>query len=265
MLTGMLAAALAFGAFGCSTGTTGQSSTGADQEAQGVKLNIQAAASLTDAMNEVTAKYTDENPNVTFTTNYDASGTLQTQIEQGAPADLFISAAKKNMDALEEKGLLLEGTRKDLLGNTLVIVVPNDSTLGIKSIADLANPAVKVVALGDPETVPAGKYAKQSLEAADIYDTVKAKAVLGKDVKAVLTYAETGDADAGMVYKTDALVSTAATTAAEVADDTHDPIVYPAAVIKASPNQDASKAFLEYLSGPEATAIFEKYGFKTVR
>lgn len=263
LFAGVLAVALSLGAFGCSKSgaSAGGSSGGTTTAKPAVTLHIQAAASLKDSLNEASAAYTKANPNVTFAINYDASGTLQTQIEQGAVADIFISAAKKNMDPLEQGGLLLDGTRANLLTNSLVVVVPKGSTAGIKTLADLAGASVKIVALGDPAAVPAGKYAQQSLVKAGVGDAVQAKAVLGKDVKAVLTYVETGDADAGIVYKTDALTSSKVAVAVSIADDTHDAIVYPAAVIKASTNQDAAKAFLAYLSGSDAKTIFEKYGF----
>lgn len=255
----MLAAVLAFGVMGCSNDKT--SDDPKPEPKPEVTLNIQAAASLTDALTEIQKQYSEANDHVTFETNFDSSGTLQEQIQQGAPADLFISAAAKNMDALDDAGLLLGGSRIDLLANSLAVIVPTDSTLAVASVADLAKPEVKVVALGDAESVPAGKYAAQALTAAGVADAVKAKAVLGKDVRAVLTYVETKDADAGIVYKTDALVSDKVKIAAEVPEDTHDPVLYPAAVINASEKQEAAQNFLDYMSGPEAGKIWEKYGF----
>ncbi|MGV8083936.1 MAG: molybdate ABC transporter substrate-binding protein [Coriobacteriia bacterium] len=261
VLATALASALSLGVFGCTKQAEETQTPPKEETKPTVTLNIQAAASLKDSLNEITAQYTKDNPNVKFTINYDASGTLQTQIEQGAPADIFLSAAKKNMDALETGGLLLDGTRTDLLGNSLVVVVPKDSTLGISAIGDLAKADVKTIALGDPASVPAGKYGRQALTAAGVYDAVSAKAVLGKDVKAVLTYVESGDADAGIVYKTDALTSDSVKVASEISASMHDAIVYPGAVIKASTNQDEAKAFLTYLSGDAAMKVFESYGF----
>lgn len=267
LIAGVLAAALPIGAVGCSKNgaKAAAESDGGTTTKPAVVLHIQAAASLKDSLNEISEAYTKANPNVTFAINYDGSGTLQTQIEQGAVADLFFSAAKKNMDPLEQAGLLLDGTRADLITNSLVVVVPKGSATGIETLADLANSRVKVIALADPEASPAGKYAQQALVKTSLADAVQAKAVLAKDVKAVLAYVETGDADAGIVFKTDALTSSRVDVVASIDPDSHDPIVYPVAVIKASTNQDAAEAFLEYVSGSDAAGIFEEYGFGTIK
>jgi molybdate transport system substrate-binding protein len=196
--------------------------------------------------------------------NYGASGTLQLQIEQGAPVDVYLSAAPKQMDSLESKGLLLKGTRKDLLRNEIVLIVPKDSTLGIATFQDLLKPDVKKVALGEPVAVPAGKYAQDVLTHLGIYDQVNAKAVLAKDVRQVLTYVESGDVDAGIVYTTDALSSNKVKIVAQAPAGSHSPVIYPVAVIKTSKNAAAAKAFEDFLSGSQASAIFQKYGFSLV-
>jgi molybdate transport system substrate-binding protein len=224
-------------------------------------LTVSAAISLKDALDEAKQLYTTANPSVSIAMNYGASGTLQLQIEQGAPVDIFLSAAPKQMDALESKGLVLEDTRKDLLRNEVVLIVPKDSTLGIAGFRDLLKPEVKKVALGEPVTVPAGKYAQEVLTHLGIYDQVNAKAVLAKDVRQVLTYVETGDVDAGIVYKTDALSSAKVKVVTEAPPNSHSPVIYPVAVIKGSKNAAAAKAFEDFLSGPRARAIFQKYGF----
>ena len=193
--------------------------------------------------------------------NYGASGTLEIQIEQGAPVDVFLSAAPKQMDSLETKGLVLEGTRRDLLRNEVVLIVPKDSSAGISSFQDLTRASVKQVALGEPVTVPAGQYAKEVLTSLGIYDAVNSKAVLGKDVRQVLTYVETGNVDAGIVYATDALSSAKVKIVATAPTKSHSPVIYPAAVIKASKNPAASRALLDFLASPRGLAIFQKYGF----
>ena len=239
-------------------------SSAADPPRQGskVELTVSAAISLKDALDEVKQIYTSENPGVSITVNYGASGTLQLQIEQGAPVDVFLSAAPKQMDALATKGLLLEGTRNDLLRNEIVLVVPKDSTLGISSFQDLTRSNVKQVALGEPATVPAGQYAKEVLTKLGIYDTVNSKAVLAKDVRQVLTYVETGNVDAGIVYSTDALSSSKVKVVAQAPASSHAPVVYPVAVIKGSKNPAAAKEFADFLSSPAARSVFEKYGFE---
>jgi molybdate transport system substrate-binding protein len=224
-------------------------------------LTISAAISLKDALDEAKRLYAADNPKVTIAVNYGASGTLQIQIEQGAPVDIFFSAAPKQMDALGAKGLLLEGTRKDLLRNEVVLIVPKDSTLRIASFQDLTRPDVKRVALGEPETVPAGQYAKEVLTSLGLYNAVNAKAVMAKDVRQVLTYVETGNVDAGIVYSTDAQSSSKVKVVAKASEKSHDPVIYPIAVIKGSKNPSAARQFIDFLSSPRGRAVFQKYGF----
>jgi len=228
-------------------------------------LTVSAAISLKDALDEAKQLYTSENPSVSIAANYGASGTLQLQIEQGAPVDIFLSAAPKQMDTLDAKGLLLEDTRKDLLRNEVVLVVPKDSSVSIVSFQDLAKPGVKQVALGEPTTVPAGQYAKEVLTSLGIYNAVNSKAVLAKDVRQVLTYVETGNVDAGIVYATDALSSSKVKVVATAPAKSHAPVIYPAAVIKASKNPAAARRFLDFLAGSRGGAIFQKYGFTLAR
>jgi molybdate transport system substrate-binding protein len=224
-------------------------------------LTVSAAISLKDALDEAKQTYIAANPNVTIAANYGASGTLEIQIEQGAPVDIFLSAAPKQMDALETKALLVGGTRRDLLRNEVVLIVPKDSSAPISSFQDLARADVKQVALGEPVTVPAGQYAKEVLTSLGIYDAVNSKAILGKDVRQVLTYVETGNVDAGIVYATDAMSSAKVKVVATAPAKSHSPVIYPAAVIKASKNPTAARAFLDFLAGPRGLAIFQKYGF----
>lgn len=230
-------------------------------QAQHTEVTVSAAISLKDALDAIKQAYASQAPSVSLAMNYGASGTLQLQIEQGAPVDVYISAAPKQMDALESKGMLLAGTRKDLLRNGIVLIVPKDSELGIANFQDLLKPDVKKVALGEPTVVPAGKYAQEVLTHLGIYDQVNAKAVLAKDVRQVLTYVETGDVDAGIVYTTDALSSSKVKIVANAPPDSHEPVIYPVAVIKTAKNAAAAKAFEDFLSGPQARAIFERYGF----
>jgi molybdate transport system substrate-binding protein len=233
----------------------------ASAQATKVELTVSAAISLKDALDEAKQLYTADNPNVSVAINYGASGTLQLQIEQGAPVDIFLSAATKQMDALDTKGLLLEGTRKNLLLNEVVLIVPKDSSLNISSFQDLTHPNVKQIALGEPATVPAGQYAKDVLTSLGIYDAVNAKAILGKDVRQVLTYVETGNVDAGIVYSTDAQSSSKVKVVATAPAKSHAPVVYPVAVIKDSKNAAAARRFVDFLSGPHGRAVFQKYGF----
>lgn len=229
-----------------------------------VELNVSAAASLADVLKEIDTAYTQAHSNVTITLNFASSGTLQQQIEQGAPADVFISAAAKQMDNLQNESLILTDTRKNLLQNTLVLIVPADSDLGITSFSDLTADKVKQIAIGDPKSVPAGTYAVQAFDELGITTQLASKEVLGSDVRQVLTYVETGNVEAGIVYSTDALTSTKVKVVANAPADINAKIVYPVAVVKASKNPDAAKAYLNFLFGDKAKAIFIKYGFTMV-
>lgn len=226
-----------------------------------VEILLSAAASLAEPLQEIKKDFEAEHQNVTISINLGASGTLQKQIEQGAPADLFWSAGKGQMDALEKQSLLLEGTRRDAAVNQLVLIVPADKELKLKAFPDLATPDVKKIGLGTPETVPAGKYAQEALTFYQAWEAVQPKAVFGKDVKQVLTYVERGDVDAGLVYRSDALTSGKVKIVATAEKDSHSPIVYPLAVLKNSKHQDQAKQLLEYLSKPHAQEVLKKAGF----
>lgn len=234
---------------------------GGDASAQpATSLTVSAAISLKDALDELGQLYEQRHPGAKITFNYGGSGTLQHQIEQGAPVDIFVSAATKQMDALQSEGLLDPGTRRNIVSNELVLIVPAGAER-VKGFANLAAPEVKTVALGEPATVPAGMYARQMFEHLGMLPAIEKKTVYAKDVRAVLTYVETGNADAGVVYRTDAQTSTKVRVVAAAPAGSHDPIVYPAAVLKDSKSIAAARAFLEFLSSDEARAIFTKFGF----
>lgn len=228
---------------------------------QPVELTISAAVSLKDALTEIQNKYQTKNPNVKLVYNLGASGSLQKQIEQGAPADIFISAAPKQMDELEAKNLINKATRKNLVENKLVVVVPKESKIEITSFADLAKDSVQKLALGETATVPAGQYAQEALNKLGVWDKVKDKVVFAKDVRTVLAYTETGNVDAGIVYKTDALSSEKVKITATAPEGSHKPVVYPAALLAAAKQPKAAEEFLAYLYSTESKAVFEKYGF----
>lgn len=222
-------------------------------------ITLSVAASLQDAIIEVEGSYRHQHGSVVFRNNFGSSGTLAREIEEGAPVDAIISAGAKQVDDLEAKGLLVPGTRRDLLINSLVLIAPQDSTLN--SFSGLTSASVRLIALGDPATVPAGQYGQQTLENLNLYDKVKAKIVLGKDVRQVLTYVESGNADAGLVYATDALISKQVRVVAIAPDSSHSPIVYPLAIVAGAHKERDVSAFLSYLSSDVAKAIFVKHGF----
>jgi molybdate transport system substrate-binding protein len=225
------------------------------------ELTVSAAISLKDVLDKVAQLYRVERLDTVIHFNLEASGTLQRQIEQGAPVDVFISASEDQMNSLEMKGLLLPGTRRDLVKNAVVLIVPKGKT-GISSIQDLARPEVKVIAIGEPQTVPAGKYAQEVLTHFHLYDQLKPKFVLGKDVRQVLTYVITGNADAGIVYATDAMATREVTVVATAPEDSHSPVIYPVAILKGSKEAAEAKRFLDFLTATKAQDVFKKYGFQ---
>ncbi len=258
LIVTVLMGVLIIGFTACSTQNNAQTGDSADN----VNLTISAAASLKNAMEELTPMYEQANKGQTLTFNYGGSGDLQKQIENGAPTDVFISAAQKQMDALEQEGFLAEGTREDLLKNNLVLIVPRGKT-EIATIEDLGTDKAAQVALGEPSTVPAGQYAEEALTNLNLLDTVKEKAVYGKDVTQVLTYVENGEVDAGLVYETDAKsVPDKVTIVSKVPESSYKTVIYPMAVLKDSTLQDAAKNFESFLNSDEAKAVFEKYGFE---
>jgi molybdate transport system substrate-binding protein len=223
-------------------------------------LLVSAAASLKDVMEEIKPLYQQSRPNVNISYNFGASGALQQQIEQGAPADIFISAGKKQMDTLETKGLLLPGTRSNLANNRLVLVVPKNST-GVTSFNTLADPKIKKISIGEPRSVPAGQYAEQVLQKLNLWQKVKPKLVFANNVRQVLATVESGNADAGLVYATDAKISDKVKVAVAADDKYHSPIVYPMAVLKSSKNASVAKEFIQFLSTEPAKSVLKKYEF----
>ncbi|MEC4818650.1 MAG: molybdate ABC transporter substrate-binding protein [Scytonema sp. PMC 1069.18] len=221
---------------------------------------VSAAASLKDAMEEIKPLYQKSHPNVNLNYNFGASGALQQQIEQGAPADVFLSAGKKQMDALEKKGLLLPGTRSNLANNRLVLVIPKNST-GVTSFNTLADSKIKKISIGEPRSVPAGQYAEQVLQKLNLWEKLKPKLVFANNVRQVLATVESGNADAGLVYATDAKISNRVKVAVAADDKYHSPIVYPMAVLKSSKNVSAAKEFVQFLSTEPAKNVLKKYGF----
>jgi molybdate transport system substrate-binding protein len=243
------------------TGCSGEKPASPATPPQKVELNISAAVSLKDALAEIQKNYEAKNPNTKLIYNLGASGALQKQIEQGAPADIFMSAAPKQMNDLEEKNLVNKATRKNLVENKLVVIVPTSSTLNITKYEDLAKDDVQKISIGETASVPAGQYAQEVLKKIGIWDKIQSKAVLAKDVRTVLTYVETGNVEAGIVYKTDAVSSDKVKIAATAPEGTHQPIVYPVAILSGTKQEKAAEDFLTYLGTPECKTIFEKYGF----
>lgn len=227
-----------------------------------IELLVSAAASLTDVMEDIEDAYQVDNPNTEITYTYAGSGTLQTQIEEGAPVDVFISAADKQMDTLEEKDLILKDTRSTLLLNKVVLITPKDSDLEINAFEDILNDNIDKVAIGDPTNVPVGQYSEEIFNNLEMMDTLKEKLVFGNDVRTVLTWVETGEVDAGLVYQTDSFTSDEVNIVSEAPEGSHKEVSYPVAVVESSKNAEESKKFVEFLTTDTAKDLFEKYGFE---
>ncbi len=223
-------------------------------------LLVSTAASLKEAMEEIKTNYQQSKPGVTINFNFGASGALLQQIQQGAPADIFISAGKKQVDTLEQSGQLVAGTRSILANNRLVLIVPR-SAVGVTSFFNLTRDDIKKIAIGEPRSVPAGQYAEQVLQKLGIYNKVKAKFVYANNVRQVLAAVESGNADAGLVYRTDAKISNKVKTVVAADEKYHSPIVYPMGVLKQSKNVAAATEFVQYLSQEQAKGVLKKYGF----
>lgn len=240
---------------------SGCGGAGDNRQSQGVTLTVSAAISLSDAFNEAGQKFTAQNPKVQVRFNYGASGTLQQQIEQGSPVDVFVSAGEKQIQALDSKGLMLEDTVRPLLQNTLVLVVPANRPDSLTSFAQLTDTKVQKIAIGNPKTVPAGQYAKEVLESLKLYTPVQRKLVLAEDVRAALTLVATGNADAGLVYRTDALSNAGVKVVAEAPAGSSAPVIYPIGVVRTSTHQEAARQWEDFLLSPDGKGILAKYGF----
>jgi len=250
---------------GCESPETSQLEN-SSQETNANQLTVSAAASLQDVMKAIKPLYEEAYPDREIVYNFASSGSLQRQIEQGAPVDVFMSAAVDKMDALAEKDLIINETRRDLLKNQMVLVIQegNKANLNITDFEDLNTEKVNLIALGEPESVPAGRYAQDVLNSFNIADKVNAKAVYGKDVRQVLNYVATGNVEAGIVYRTDAQVSDNVEIIATAPENSHSPVIYPVAVIKDSDTPEIGKELIEFLTTEEAQAVFEDYGFVPV-
>jgi molybdate transport system substrate-binding protein len=231
----------------------------------GREITVSAAVSLRDAFREISKQY-EERTGAKINFNFGASGALQKQIESGAPVDVFASAGIPQMDALARQGLIAPETRRDFARNTLVLVVPTDSTSGITAFADLGGAKVKKLAIGNPKTVPVGQYAEQSLTRLGLWQGLGPKLILAEDVRQALDYVARGEVDAGVVYSSDVRATgDRVRIVATAPADSHDPILYPIAVVRASGHQDAARAFIDAVMSDEGQRILEKYGLEGVR
>ncbi|MDR0918080.1 MAG: molybdate ABC transporter substrate-binding protein [Oscillospiraceae bacterium] len=226
-------------------------------------LTIFAASSLTEALEEIAELYKKENPNITLSFNFDSSGKLQTQIENGAEADLFISAAQKQMNTLEEAKLIDISTREDLLENKVVLVVPESSTKGITSFEDCLTDKVSLMSIGNAD-VPVGQYTEEIFTYLGGWDTIQSKSSMGSSVKEVLSQVESGSVDCGIVYSTDAVTSTGVKSIATAPENSHKPVSYPIAVLENAEHSQGAIDFIEFLNSETASEVFTEIGFGIV-
>ncbi len=267
----LLCLAMLFALTACASKTEPAGSEEA-AEAEEVTLYVFAAASMTETLDQIIALYKAVAPNVTIVPTYDSSGTLKTQIQEGAQCDLFISAAQKQMNQLDaakdaeggnEEGLdfVLSDTRVDLLENKVVLAVPDENPKGIETFADLGTDKLSLLCIGN-EDVPVGAYSLEILNALGIMDALESsgKLTYGSNVKEVTTQVKEGTVDAGIIYATDAF-SAGLTVVDQATSDLCRQVIYPAAVLNITENEQAARDFLAFLQSDEAMTVFQSVGF----
>src|SRR5882724_5030141 len=226
------------------------------------ELMLSVAISMKDAIAELGRGFTQARPGVGLRYNLGASGELSKQIEAGAPVDLFISAAARQMDELEAKGLLVPGSRRVFARNVLVAVTPGDSSLDLAKPADLLDARVKKIVIGNPKTVPVGQYTEESLRALGLWDRVQRKLVFAENVRQALDYVARGEVDAGFVYATDIAARPGRVKEAfRPAEDTYRPATYPVAVMRESKHKALAQAFIDALRSASGQAVLRRFGF----
>ena len=235
----------------------------APASASAAELTLSVAISMKDAVEDLGRRFTASRRDVVLRYNFGSSGELQKQIEAGAPIDLFISAAQRQMDELETKGLIVAATRRTFARNVLTVVKPADSRVDIAKPADLLNPKVQRIVIGNPRTVPVGQYAEESLRALGLWDRLTPKLVFAENVRQALDYVARGEVDAGFVYMTDAVLrADRVREAFRPAEDTYRPVTYPVAVVKDSRSPALAQAFLDLLVSADGRATLTRFGFQ---
>jgi len=229
------------------------------------EITISAAISLKNAFEDIGKIFREKNPGVKLIFNFGGSGDLARQIEAGAPVDIFASAAQKDMDDIDRKGLLAANSRRDFIGNAVVLVKPADSNIPLQSMKDLQREALKKIAIGNPKTVSAGRYAEEALRHFNLWDAIKDKLIFAENVRQALDYVARNEVDAGLVYSTDAMVrSKEVRVVMKLPDGSHQPVVYPIGVIRGTKEEALSRAFVDLVISAEGQRILSQYGFITV-
>ena len=226
------------------------------------EITVAAAASLTNAFTALQQKFEATHPGVTVRCSFAASNTLLRQMESGAPVDVFASADQATMDKAAAGGFILPETRANFVANGLVLIVPKDAQVRPSTPQGLRNEGVKKIAIGNPDSVPAGRYTREALMNAGEWEALAPKYILGQSVRQVLDYVSRGEADAGFVYSSDAVIAADKVRVMAVMQG-HTPILYPVAVLKGSANPAIAKEFAAFVRSPEGQAVLKEYGFST--
>jgi len=234
------------------------------QRAAGSEIMVSAALSLKAPFEEM-GRLFEAKTGTKVIFNFGASGILQRQIEGGAPSDIFASASSKEMDSLESRGFLIKGTRSNFAGNTLVLIVPSQSRLRIRSFDDLRKKEIRKIATGNPATVPAGKYAEEVLKSSGLLETLKDRIVLCENVRQVMNYIARNEVDAGVVFRTDVSAGKDVEIISEASEQSHKPVLYVIAAIKGSKHEVLAKEFIYLLMSDEGRNILKKYGFRNLK
>ena len=255
-----LAILMIAGLSACGTSERQEKEEKEEKEVQETELTVLAAASMTDAMQEIGEAYQKEHPDISFTYQFDSSGTLKTQIEEGAPADIFISAATKQMDELEEGGLIEKDSVFPWLENKVVLIVPKGSDSKITSFEDVAGAEVPMIAIGNAD-VPVGQYTEVIYQNLGLWEQVQEKANLASNVRQVLDWVATGNAPCGVVYATDAKIEEQVEVVCEAPEGSCEPVIYPAGMVAGAEQKEEAKEFLEFLKTEQVSEILKSYGF----
>jgi molybdate transport system substrate-binding protein len=228
------------------------------------EITVSAAISLKNAFEETGKAFMQKHPGTKVVFNFGASGDLARQIEAGAPVDVFASAAQKDMDDIAKKDLIAPNSRKDFAKNGVILVQPTNSITPIQTLTDLQKTEIKKIAIGNPKTVPAGRYAEEVLRHHNLWDAIKDKLIFGENVRQVLDYVARNEVDAGLVYSTDAIArSKEVKVVTNLPEGSHQPVIYPIGVIKGTKEESLSKAFVDFVISAEGQRILSQYGFIT--
>jgi len=229
------------------------------------EITVSAAISLKNGFGDIGKVFEERNPGAKLLFNFGASGDLARQIEAGAPVDVFASAAQRDMDDIDGKGLVSSNSRKNFAGNAVVLIKPANSGIPINSMEDLERKEVGKIAIGNPKTVPAGRYAEEVLRHFNLQEAVKKKLIFAENVRQVLDYVARGEVDAGLVYSTDAMVrAKEVVVVMKLPEGSHQPVVYPVGVIKGTKEESLSRAFVDFIVSAEGQKILNRYGFISV-